>query len=157
MFNRKELKLTSGGAGDTPIAFAQTSTVHHHPALVGLFPGLPHDVGSPSSVIETFLSCRRAKRKKGERLFKIIASPCNLKCSKNQTPATCLKVALCSEEQARPEAKHIARSQSKRKPQPHWQANSVFLMSTQTAFSASPKLPTSISGGKKCTSVPCGR
>lgn len=46
----------SGGAGDTPIAFAQTSTVHHHPALVGLFPGLPHNVGSPSSMIKTFLS-----------------------------------------------------------------------------------------------------
>lgn len=46
----------SGGTGDAPIAFTQTSTVHHHPALVGLFPGLAHDVGSPSSIIKTFLS-----------------------------------------------------------------------------------------------------
>lgn len=43
--------LTSGGAGDAAAALPQAGAVHHHPALVGLFPGLTHHIGCSSRVI----------------------------------------------------------------------------------------------------------
>lgn len=46
----------SRGTGDTSTAFSQTSTIHHHPALIGLFPGFPNNIGGPTSMIKTFLS-----------------------------------------------------------------------------------------------------
>lgn len=43
--------LTSGGAGDAAAALPQAGAVHHHPALVGLLPGLTHHIGRPGRVI----------------------------------------------------------------------------------------------------------
>lgn len=51
--------LTSGGAGDTAAALPQAGAVHHHPALVGLLPGLTDHVGRPGCVVIASLSCKR--------------------------------------------------------------------------------------------------
>ena len=51
--------LTSGGAGDAAAALPQAGAVHHHPALVGLLPGLAYHVGCPGRVIVASLSCVR--------------------------------------------------------------------------------------------------
>lgn len=51
------LALTSGGAGDAAAALTEAGAVHHHPALVGLLPGLSHHVGCPSCVVVASLGC----------------------------------------------------------------------------------------------------
>lgn len=50
----------SRSTGDTSTAFSQTGTIHHHPALIWLFPSFSNNVGSSSSMIKTFLSYRLA-------------------------------------------------------------------------------------------------
>lgn len=41
----------SGGTGDAAAALPQAGAVHHHPALVGLLPGLTHHIGCPGRVV----------------------------------------------------------------------------------------------------------
>lgn len=45
------VQLTSGGTGDAAAALPQAGAVHHHPALVGLLPGLTHHIGCPGRVV----------------------------------------------------------------------------------------------------------
>ena len=53
--------LTSGGACDASTSLSHTGAVHHHPALIGLLPGLPDNVGCPRCVVIATLSCRKKK------------------------------------------------------------------------------------------------
>lgn len=59
--------LTSGGAGDAAAALSQAGAVHHHPALVGLLPGLTHHVRGPGSVVVASLGCEREEGKSPPR------------------------------------------------------------------------------------------
>lgn len=63
------LALTSGGAGDAAAALTEAGAVHHHPALVGLLPGLSHHIGCPGCVVVASLGCEGKADQSPPRAF----------------------------------------------------------------------------------------